>query len=167
MILRSFDPKKDFEKIQSWTADRREHAMWCADRFPYPLDKTGFMEALSAAALRSGDVPFVAAVDDDAAAGFFCCSMDPKDHESRLKFVIVDPQYRGKGAAREMLGLAVSYIFTNTTAEAVRLSVFPENIRAKKCYEKAGFQEIKTDHGAFLFQDESWDRCAMILKRPE
>lgn len=38
-----------------------------------------------------------------------------------------------------MLGLAVLYAFHITMVNAVQLNVFPENIRAKKCYESVGF----------------------------
>ena len=47
------------------------------------------------------------------------------------------------------------------------LNVFPENTRAKKCYESIGFVERHTDLNAFSFKHESWGRCNMIIKRDE
>ena len=82
-----------------------------------------------------------------------------------FKFVVVDPACRGKGIACEMLGLAISQAFENPLAEAVCLNVFPENVRAKKCYEKVGFKERNTTPNAFAFQNESWGRCNMILRK--
>ena len=76
-----------------------------------------------------------------------------------------NPLYRGKGYGREMLQLAVKYAFEITNAQAVQLNVFPENEKAKKCYESVGFTERKTDLNAFVYQDESWGRCNMIIKR--
>ena len=81
-----------------------------------------------------------------------------------LKFVMTNPKYRGKGFGKEMLKLAVLYAFDITKVEAVHLNVFPENIKAKKCYEAVGFTERKTDLNAFAYKDESWDRCNMIIK---
>ena len=60
--------------------------------------------------------------------------------------------------------IAVLYAFDITKVEAVHLNVFPENIKAKKCYEAVGFTERKTDLNAFAYKDESWDRCNMIIK---
>lgn len=49
--------------------------------------------------------------------------------------------------------------------QTVQLNVFPENERAKKCYESVGFTERKTDLNAFAYKDESWGRCNMIITR--
>ena len=55
--------------------------------------------------------------------------------------------------------------FDNPNANAVHLNVFPENIRAKKFYEKIGFKERKTDENAFSFKDEAWGRCNMVISK--
>lgn len=164
MELRAFNPDTDFEKIKSWISDEREHAMWCGNRFAYPLTLDNFTNTLSDLAQRTGDVPFAADIDGKM-AGFFCYSLKSDSREGMLKFVVVDPECRGKGVANEMLSLAVSNAFRNTGAECVRLCVFPVNARAKKCYEKAGFTEQHTDSKAFTFRDEQWDRCHMIIMK--
>ena len=66
---------------------------------------------------------------------------------------------------KEMLKLAVKYAFNITKADAVHLNVFPENTRAKKCYESVGFVERQTELNAFRFKDESWGRCNMIIRK--
>ena len=165
MRLRVFSPEKDFEPVRSWIADERMHAMWCAGRFQYPLDRTSFTEVLSAAR-KNGETAFVAE-EDGRTVGFFCYSPDHDSGEGRLKFVIVDPERRGKGTAREMLRLALSHAFDETGAAAVRLCVFPENVPAKKCYEKSGFTEVYTAENAFAFREESWSRCTMIIRKQE
>ena len=165
MKLRIFDPDADFDRIRSWITDERAHVMWCANRFQYPLDRNNFLSVLSEIAQRSGDTPFVAATDNNTAAGFFCYSLNRDSGEGKLKFVIVDPEYRGKGTAQEMLRLAVSNAFEDTDAKCVSLIVFTENPRARKCYEKAGFKERKTDSPAFAYKEESWDRCCMVMER--
>ena len=165
MKLRTFDADKDFEKIRSWISDERSHAMWCANRFDYPLERNRFEKELSAMAQKTEDMPFAAINDNDGIVGFFCYSVNRAAREGRLKFVVVDPAYRGRGTAREMLHLAISYAFRETNAETVTLCVFPENISAKKCYEKVGFSEVKRERRAFVFQEEAWDRCRMITGR--
>ncbi len=164
MEIRAFDSDKDFKSIKNWATDERIHSMWCANRFKYPLEKEDFTEALKGVYERYGDLAYVAVIDDTP-VGFFCYSYNCDTREGMLKFVIVDPFYRGKGVAREMFDLILQHAFNETDAEAVQLMVFPQNPRAKSFYEKIGFKERRTVTGAFSFKDESWDRCNMVVKK--
>ena len=165
MKLRKFEIDSDFELVKDWVTDERTHAMWCANLIKYPLSKEHLAESLEAAANRFGDVPYVAVSDDDKVVGFFCYSFNQDTKEGMIKFVVVNPEARGKGIAREMLSLAVEQAFENPEAAGVQLNVFPENIRAKKCYEKAGFVERNLTPKAFSYKDESWGRCNMVFRR--
>lgn len=78
---------------------------------------------------------------------------------------MVDKNIRNKGYGCEMLKLALKYAFEIAKTDAVHLNVFPENLGAKKCYEKVGFKERTLTENAFSFYDESWERCNMIIKR--
>ena len=80
---------------------------------------------------------------------------------------MVDACVRGKGIGKEMIRLAVCNAFSDPEALAVQLNVFPENARAKGCYEGAGFKERRNTHDAFKYKDESWGRCNMVQKREE
>ena len=77
----------------------------------------------------------------------------------------IGEQYWGNGFMTSAIIQACDYIFENTEAELVQLMVFPENARAKRCYEKAGFVERSLTENAFSYKDEFWGRCNMILKR--
>ena len=162
MEIREFDLNKDFDLIKNWATDERTHAMWCADRFQYPLEKDNFEEGLHGINERCGDLPYVALIDDSQ-VGFFCYSFNFDTQEGMLKFVIVDPSYRGKGVATEMFLLILKHAFRETDAKAVQLMVFPQNLRAKRFYEKIGFKERRTDVGVFTYKNEAWDRCNMII----
>ena len=165
MRLRPFIACSDFDVIKNWILDERTHAMWCANLIAYPIEKENFDSVMLEAATRFGDSPYVATTDDGNIVGFFCYSVNLDSNEGMLKFVMVDPAQRGKGLGKEMLQLAVEYAFNITKADAVHLNVFPENTRAKKCYESVGFIERHTDLNAFSFKDESWGRCNMIIKK--
>ncbi len=165
MKLRKFDIETDFDMMKDWITDERTHAMWCANLIKYPLSKEHLAETLYDVADRFGDVPYVALSDDDKVVGFFCYTLNNETKEGMLKFVVVDPEARGKGVAREMLSLVVKQAFENSDAAGVQLNVFPENVRAKKCYEKAGFVERNLTPNAFCYKDESWGRCNMAFRR--
>ncbi|MBR5931128.1 MAG: GNAT family N-acetyltransferase [Lachnospiraceae bacterium] len=161
MRLRPYIESKDFEYIKNWSTDERTHALWCANRFAYPVEKENFHEVLALIADRFGDCPFVATEDDGTVIGFFCYSLNLESNEGMLKFVMIDPALRGKGNGKAMLQLALDYAFQITKAAAVNLSVFTDNPAAQKCYESVGFTIKKTELNAFPFKDESWGRCNM------
>ncbi|MCR5225885.1 MAG: GNAT family N-acetyltransferase [Eubacterium sp.] len=165
MQLRRFEIDSDFEAMKDWVTDEKTHAMWCANLIKYPISKEHLADTLKEFADRFGDVPYVAKSDDGKVVGFFCYSFNNETKEGMLKFVVVDPESRGKGIAREMLSLAVRQAFENPEAAIVQLNVFPENLRAKRCYEKAGFVERNLTPNTFTYKDESWGRCNMIYDK--
>lgn len=164
MRIRPYISFTDFDIIKNWIRDERTHAMWCANLIKYPLERDNFEKALSEAAVRFGDSAYVATTDSGKVIGFFCYSLDLHTNEGMLKFVMVDSEIRGRGAGKEMIGLALKYAFELTKAEAVQLNVFSENISAKKCYLSAGFSERSTTENAFSFRNESWGRCNMVSR---
>ncbi len=166
MRLRPYIPETDFEILREWITDPRTHALWCANRFAFPLSRENFDEILREIRVRNGDSPFVALGDDDRPAGFFCYSLLPGANEGLLKFVVVDPARRGQGLGKAMLRLAVEYAFRISKADAVCLRVFTPNTGAIRCYEHAGFTGEKTVPDAFVYQDESWGRKSMVIRRP-
>ena len=165
MRLRPYIDCKDFDEIKNWIREERAHAMWCANLISFPIERDNFTKVMQEAAEKFGDSSFVATSDDGQLLGFFCYSANLETNEGMLKFVIINPKYRGKGYGREMLKLAVKYAFDITGVKTVQLNVYPENTRAKKCYEAVGFTERKTDLNAFTYKDESWGRCNMIITK--
>lgn len=165
MRLRPFILCCDFNEIKYWISDERTHAMWCANRIKYPIEKENFDNVMLDEAAMFGASPYVATTDDGKVVGFFCYSVNLSTNEGMLKFIMVNPSQRGKGSGKAMLQLAIEYAFNITKVDAVQLNVFPENIRAQKCYESVGFVERKTDVNAFSFKDESWGRCNMVIKK--
>ena len=165
MRIRPYIESKDFDELKNWITEERAHAMWCANLIQFPMEKESFEKTMREAADRFGVSPFVVTSDEGELIGFFCYSVNLDSNEGMLKFVMNNPQYRGKGYGKEMLRLAVKYAFEITNVQAVQLNVFPENERAKKCYESVGFTERKTDLNAFAYKDELWGRCNMIIRR--
>ncbi len=165
MRIRPYVDCKDYDSIRTWITEERTHAMWCANLISFPLEKDNFTKVMHEIAGKFGDSPYVATSDDGQLIGFFCYSANLETNEGMLKFIMINPEYRGKGYGREMLKLAVKYAFDITNVQAVQLNVFPENARAKRCYENAGFTERKTDTKAFIYKDEYWDRCNMIITK--
>lgn len=164
MRLRPYISGIDYDTINGWIADRREHALWCADRFAFPINIENFDTVLSEHAKQYGDCAFVATDDGGRSVGFFCYSLNLETNEGMLKFVMVDPAERGKGIGKEMLRLAVKYAFDITKADVVQLMVFDANMAARKCYESVGFTVRSVNESAFTFGNEVWGRINMVLR---
>ena len=167
MTLRPYDPDADFKVLQSWIGDRRTHAMWCAGRIPWPLERESFHRFLEDLAGGQGERPFIAAAEDGTPVGFFCAPVQGIPGDAMLKFVVVSPECRGRGLGREMVTMAVDRIFSQTGARHVLLNVFSVNTAALRCYQRAGFILQRETEAAFAFDGELWGRCAMAAERKD
>lgn len=162
MRLRPYVHSHDFDLMKNWITDERAHALWCANRIAFPLEKDDFGRFVEQQFEREGDQAFVAAKDDGRIVGFICCSVNFDSNEAMLKFVLVDPSQRGKGYGKEMVKLAARYACDIAKASIVHLNVFTANAAARRCYENAGFTERNTADDAFVYKNETWGRCNMI-----
>ncbi len=165
MRLRPYNAEFDFDRIKGWINDERSHAMWCGNRFNFPIERENFDAVLREHFLSYGDCPFAATDDSGKVIGFFCYCINTETNVGFLRFVVVDPSIRGKGIGREMIALAVRYGFEMSKADCVQLCVFPENEKAKRCYLGAGFRELSTTEQAFEYKGEMWGRCLMQIDR--
>ncbi len=159
--------QEDFDIIRRWFRNVRTYALWCANRFPYPPEPERFAAALQEIAAQTGDRPYVAENETGVPFGFFCFSLNPETNEGMLKFVTVASDMRGWGIGTEMLRLAVRKAFAETAADAVQLMVFSVNEAAQKCYRKIGFTERSRMPDAFRFEDETWGRVNMVIRRAD
>ena len=165
MRLRPYIASKDFEYIAGWIDNERSHALWCANNFPYPVTRELFDDFLGKTMEQWAACPFAATDDSGRTIGFFRYSLNTESNEGFLASVIIDHRLRGKGCGREMLQLALRYAFEITGAERVQLNVFNENTEAKRCYERIGFVERDVQKDAFVYKDEKWSRCNMVIVR--
>ncbi len=162
MRIRPYIAEKDFEYLRSWITDERIHALWCANRIPYPLSSEGLNDVLAKNSMDWNSSAFVATKDSGEPIGFFCYSLKEENSTGLLTFVVIDDSLRGKDYGKEMMRLALKYAYDISGATSVRLNVFDINAAAKRCYESVGFVESSITKDAFSFQDERWGRCNMV-----
>lgn len=143
MILRNYKPE-DSEIICQWIKSEEELYKWSADRINiFPLHGSD-LENNYAPHIRTGRFFPLTAVDEDGRPlGHFFIRFPREDDDStvRFGFVIVDPEFRGKGCGKEMLRLGINYVRDNLHAKRIDLGVFENNPSAKHCYESLGFRE--------------------------
>lgn len=165
MKLRLYNALSDYVFIQNWINDKRTHALWCADRIPYPMTSENLQEVLEKDAQDWGGCAYVATEEDGKPFGFFVLSVNTSNNAGFLKFVIVDKELRGKGYGAQMMELVLTHAFDVAGVSSVQLNVFEVNHIAKKCYTKAGFVVDNITNDAFIFENESWGRCHMVISK--
>ena len=55
MNLRAYSAEKDFSIIKDWIIDERTHAMWCANKTSFPIQKESFEGMMADLADKFGD----------------------------------------------------------------------------------------------------------------
>ena len=166
MRLRQYIKSKDFKHLAGWIDNERDHALWCANNFPYPMTAEAFHSFLDKTMEEWAVSAFTATDDSGKMIGFFRYSINTQSNEGFLASVIMDPDLRGKGYGREMIRLALRYAFDLTGANLVQLNVFAENQNAKRCYESLGFALRSITKNAFVYKDERWSRWNMAITKP-
>lgn len=143
MILRDFK-NEDAQIIAGWIRSEEELYKWSADRFnKYPLVGDDIIENYAPQIETRRFYPLTAIVDNGDVVGHFIIRYPREDDDSsvRFGFVILSPEFRGKGYGKELLRLGVEYVKENLTASRIDLGVFDNNDNARHCYEAIGFTE--------------------------
>ena len=94
MRIRPFIENKDYAYLEKWIDDEKVHALWCANRLPYPLTRENLRAFLEKAEADWTGSAYVATEDDGTVIGFFCYSVNTETNTGFLTFVIVDGHKR-------------------------------------------------------------------------
>ena len=87
------------------------------------------------------------------------------DHVTLIKRVAVE--HPGGGLGTRMVEAAVAEIYSNTVAHRIWIGCFPDNVRARKAYEKAGFVAEGISRGSAYFYGQHHDELVLGLVRPD
>ena len=156
MRIRPFKPQ-DAASMTSWFSDEFTLRRWCAGRFSYPLTQRQLEEYYQQEQQRPDSIAMTALGDDDKPEGHFLLTrIDWAAHTAYLAFVVVEPRLRGKGAGKQMVGLAMDYARRFLGVQKVTLRVFANNPGAVRCYEGLGFRQVSSDPAAYTFDGEAW-----------
>jgi RimJ/RimL family protein N-acetyltransferase len=73
----------------------------------------------------------------------------------------------GIGHGKALLRLVMEVLFGETETYRLSLGLFPENLRARRAYESAGFRAEGISRGSAYFQGIHRDELIMSILRPE
>jgi RimJ/RimL family protein N-acetyltransferase len=82
-----------------------------------------------------------------------------------LGHCVIDPQSRGTGLGRCMISLSLELAFHAYRAYRVSLVVFPDNLAAIKCYEKAGMVDAGEQYKYFATTGHQHRMIQMTIER--
>ncbi len=142
--------------VASWLADPHD-AYWAAPRTWPPVTaqrvRTWF---------RAGHRPYLL-TDDQAGQSVGYGELNTLRHRQGdywIGHLVVDPQQRGRGYGLVLTLRLLERAFAHQRARRVLLVVFPENVTAIRCYQRAGMRP----DGYELHHFPPYDRCEHLLK---
>jgi RimJ/RimL family protein N-acetyltransferase len=77
-------------------------------------------------------------------AGLFALEQRRRPHEAELGIVIGERSHWGRGYGREAVRLLVRFGFEDVGLERITLYTYPENVRARRAFEAAGFRFVRS-----------------------
>ncbi|MHA1976720.1 MAG: GNAT family N-acetyltransferase [Candidatus Hodarchaeales archaeon] len=93
--------------------------------------------------------------------------MDTLSRRGNLGIAIFNPNYWSKGHGTEAIGMILGYSFTTLNLHSVQLSVFSNNPRAQRCYEKNGFKKTGVRREALYSDGEYLDIYLLDITKNE
>lgn len=112
------------------------------------------------------DCCYLVCEQNGAPAGFAILrGWDSPERVTLLKRIAVSRP--GEGTGSLLLAAIIDAVFSQTEAHRLWLGVFPDNIRARAAYEKAGFIAEGVARGSAWFGGIHRDELTMAILRPE
>ena len=160
----------DAEEIVTWFTSLEDYVLWGGRTFGWPLKATSIIE-------RSQE-PHVELYTFSASKSYFESNAKSNtddllgfmefrrmsDNELRFCRVAIHPNQRGKGLGQSMIESALEAAKEIPDVTTISLAVFQQNIGAKRCYDKAGFQVVDKEPSVKEFNGKTWPLYQMELK---
>ncbi len=106
------------------------------------------------------------AFEDEQLVGISGIFRDPeskRSHTARVRSLYVDPAYRGRGIARQLLIHLLDYASSVPQIRQIKLSVGANNTSAQRLYAAVGFKTYATDPKALCVDGQFIDENLMML----
>jgi len=144
-------------RVASWVRSWEE-LIWLAPATPPPLSA----EKIMAWGRDRPDRYLYWSGDDDGPCAYAELNIMAEFQRQRwVGHFLVDPAVRGRGLGVAFMHALLDRAFAEYAAEAVSLVVFPGNMSAIRCYQKAGFVELGTERKFFESTRQSHDFLRM------
>ncbi|MEZ8290100.1 GNAT family N-acetyltransferase [Vibrio sp. 10N.237.312.B06] len=152
----------DAEEIVTWFTSLEDYVLWGGRTFGWPLKAASIIERSQEphVELYTFSTPCTNANDLLGFMEFQRMS----DSELRFCRVAIHPNQRGKGLGQSMIESALDAAKQIPNVTTISLAVFQQNIGAKRCYDKAGFEVVDKEPSVKEFNGKTWPLYQMELK---
>jgi RimJ/RimL family protein N-acetyltransferase len=118
------------------------------------------------AALGDPRFAYLVGMVEGAPVGFaIICDWGALEGDAHIKrFAVARP---GEGFGKPLIRAVVDAVFNETRSFRLSLGLFPENVRARRLYESAGFRLEGVSRGSALFNGVHRDELVMAILRPD
>ncbi len=164
VMLRNYR-QEDFPHIRKWTNDW-ETIKYLSSIFWFPQSETDTSEFLTRAMRAAPNAAYfvIADIQDESYIGQMdMFEINWRTRVGKIGMVIGSGDKRGKGYGSEAMKLMLDYAFGVLGLERVELDVYTENVRAIRCYEKAGFIKEGTRRHATIVNGKYTDVLMMAV----
>ena len=154
----------DADEIVTWFTSLEDYVLWGGRTFGWPLEATSIIERSQEphVELYTFSTPSTNSNANELLG--FMEFQRMSDSELRFCRVAIHPNQRGKGLGQSMIGSALEAAKKIPDVTTISLAVFQQNIGAKRCYDKAGFQVVDKEPSVKEFNGKTWPLYQMELK---
>ncbi|QWU14005.1 Protein N-acetyltransferase, RimJ/RimL family [Paenibacillus sophorae] len=147
----------DFECLRRWSVSPDFLKQWAGPSLHFPIQDDELRKYLDGANHPAeSELMVYSAVHmatDTVIGHLSLAGIDRDNGSARIGRVILDPEYRGKGFARRMIGEAMRIGFESLELHRLALGVFDFNTSAIRTYEALGFRREGEHLEAARFSD--------------
>lgn len=161
--------RDDVDAILAWANDEQA-TRYLGDLFTRPYTLKNAEDYL--ASVMAGGADKAAFVIADGATGEYLGQIDLMgiDRHNRLAtlgITISREENRGRGVGREAVSLLCRYGFHTLGLNRIQLTVYADNLRARRCYERCGFVTEGVQRQARWLDGRFTDAMMMALLKED
>ncbi|MFA0485710.1 MULTISPECIES: N-acetyltransferase [Vibrio] len=160
----------DANEIVTWFTSLEDYVLWGGRTFGWPLEAASIIERSQEPQVELYTFSESSALSELNSNGNnseligFMEFQRMSDSELRFCRVAIHPNQRGKGLGQSMIESALDAAKQIPDVTTISLAVFQQNIGAKRCYDKAGFQVVDKEPSVKEFNGKTWPLYQMELK---
>ncbi|MEZ8285058.1 GNAT family N-acetyltransferase [Vibrio splendidus] len=160
----------DAEEIVTWFTSLEDYVLWGGRTFGWPLEAASIIERSLEPQVElytfseSNALSELSSNGNNSELIGFMEFQRMSNNELRFCRVAIHPNQRGKGFGQSMIESALEAAKQIPDVTTISLAVFQQNIGAKRCYDKAGFQVVDKEPSVKEFNGKTWPLYQMELK---
>ncbi|MEZ8085971.1 GNAT family N-acetyltransferase [Vibrio sp. 1S139] len=160
----------DANEIVTWFTSLEDYVLWGGRTFGWPLEAASIIERSQEPQVElytfseSSALSELNSNGNNSELSGFMEFQRMSDSELRFCRVAIHPNQRGKGFGQSMIESALDAAKQIPDVTTISLAVFQQNIGAKRCYDKAGFQVVDKEPKFKEFNGKTWPLYQMELK---